>query len=91
MSRVVAVFDDVMLDVAPPQTVAAAETVRRLIRRPTTEIRFRRLSPAERAIWLELRALISPRTRYSLIATLVVCTLPPADLGRSICRERARG
>ena len=37
--------------------------------------RFKKLSDTERSLAFALRALSQPRTRYSLLATLVVCTL----------------
>jgi hypothetical protein len=52
---------------------AGARSTDRSARRLGT--RFKQLSGTERQLAFALRALSQPRTRYSLLATLVVCTL----------------
>ena len=59
--------DDAMLSVAPNNA--------RLSRRPTTASRFAGLPAEAQALAFEFRPLVSPSTSYSLLATLVACTL----------------
>ena len=61
--------DDAMLSVAPNNA--------RLSRRPTTASRFAGLPAEAQALAFEFRPLVSPSTSYSLLATLVACTLIP--------------
>jgi hypothetical protein len=58
-----------------PVVPAGASSVERPVRRQSTMSRFKKLSDTERNLAFTLRALGQPRTRYSLLATLVVCTL----------------
>jgi hypothetical protein len=52
-----------------------ASSVERSARRQSTVSRFKKLSDAEKHLAFALRALSQPRTRNSLVSTLVVCTL----------------
>jgi hypothetical protein len=54
---------------------AGASCAERPARRPSTVSRFKTLSDTERHLAFAVRALSQPRTRYSLLTTLVVCTL----------------
>ena len=54
---------------------AGARSEERSVRRPSTVSRVKKLSDAERHLALALRALGQPRMRYSLLSTLLVCTL----------------
>ncbi len=61
-----------------PVVPAGASSVDRPVRRQSMMSRFKKLSDTERNLAFALRALGQPRTaatRYSLLATLVVCTL----------------
>ena len=58
-----------------PVVPAGTSSVEGPVRRQGTVSRFTKLSDTDRQLAFALRALGQPRTRYSLLTTLVVCTL----------------